>query len=222
MKRNLLVLAIAVFGLSSVLTVSCKKEAAVVAEQTLEDKLSADARFIATIEAAAEMGTSLNVESLSNTQNIEELKVIAAKINNKTANSAEYDRVKEIAGVSFEEMIGSLGKFNMALSELNKAYPELASMPSDELSAIVTKAIKDNSELTNFLSNPINGGEFMKAGCPLQDICKLAVTLTNLFAGNAICAALGISIPVIGDIVCRLVLTLGVAILNGICGALPC
>jgi hypothetical protein len=222
MKRNIFLLAVAIFSFSTIFSVSCKKETEAIAEQSLEDRLSVDARFVTTIETATELATSLNIESLSTAQNIEEMKYIAEKINNKTATPADFARVQEIAGLSFEDMMSHLGKFNLALSDLNKAYPELANMPTDELAAVVTKAIQNNSELNNLVAHPIQTGEYFKAGCPLQDICKLAVTLTNLFAGNAICAALGISIPIIGDIVCRLVLTLGVAILNGICGALPC
>ena len=222
MKKHFYLLAAAVLSFSTIFTVSCSKDADVVEVQSLEDRLSADARFATTIESASQLATSLNVESLSAPENIEEMKALAQKINNKTATPADYERVKEISGASFEDMMNNLGKFTLALSDLSKAYPELENMSPDEMSAVFGKAIQNNSKLNELLANPVNAGEFMKAGCPLQDICKLAVTLTNLFAGNAICAALGISIPVIGDIVCRLVLTLGVAILNGICGVLPC
>ena len=222
MKKSILLLAISLFSFSTLMTVSCKKETEKVVEQSLEEKLSVDARFKTAIEAATSMATSFNVESLSNPQNIEALKNIATKINNKTATAADYDKVQQIAGVSYNDLIGSLARYNTALSELNNAYPELASMSQDQVAAIVTKSIKANNQLNKMVASPAVIGEFAKAACPLQDVCKLAVTLTNLFAGNAICAAIGISIPVIGDIVCKLILTLGVGILNGICGALPC
>lgn len=223
MKNRILILAIGLFSFSTLFTVSCQKEDVKAVETSLETKLANDQRFENTILAATALGTSLDITSLSSEENIQELTAIAERINSKTATAADYQRVKDISGVTFEEMINKLGNFNLALAELNKAYPELASMKQDDLSSLFTATIKSDSKLSNLIANPAQHSEFMKvAACPLQDICKLAVTLTNLFAGNAICAAIGISIPVIGDLVCKLVLTLGVGILNGICGALPC
>ena len=97
-------------------------------------------------------------------------------------------------------------------------------MNQEEMSATFGKAIKANPEISNLVANPVLVDQTMRfAACPLQDICKLAVALVKIFAGDTVCAAIGVAtIPIIGGLICQLILTLGVAVLNGICGVLPC
>jgi hypothetical protein len=206
---------------SSLSFVSCQKETALLTE-TLDVRLSKDQVFKNVLDAAADMGTSLNVETLSNDDNMTELRSIAERINSNTATPQDYDRVEAISGVTYSEFIGTLQRFGLALNELNKKYPELSNMSQTDLSATVTSAIQANPELQNFVSNP-DGITQRINGCPLRDLCNLAVTLTRLFAGDAICAAISVAtIPIIGGLLCNLILNLGVGILTGICNALPC
>jgi len=110
----------------------------------------------------------------------------------------------------------------LSLNDLNKAFPELSEMKQAELQATLTKAIELNPELRNSLGKSIvvNG---RTEACPLRDICNLAVTLTKLFAGDAICVAINVTtIPVIGGLLCTLVLNIGAGLLTTICNALPC
>jgi hypothetical protein len=201
---------------------SCNKDVTSASSSSLESTLSKDAAFSDVLKSAADLGMKLNITSLSNESNMAELQVIAAKINTKSASSADYKRVQEITGVTYNDFVASLQKFGTSLNTLNTKYPELGKMKQQELSALFTKAIQTNPALQSFVANPT--GEVMKtAGCPLRDICNLAVVLTKLFAGDTICTAISVStIPVIGGILCQLILTLGVGILTGICNALPC
>ncbi len=207
---------------SAISFVSCQKETKVT-KDTLESRLANDDVFKNVLTAAAEMGTQLNADALSNENNITTLQDIVGRINNQTATAADYANVKTITGVTYDEFIKTLQNFGLTLNELNKKYPELGKMNQADLSAIVTKSIQSNPDLQEFVSNP-NGTELLRInGCPLRDLCNLAVTLTRLFAGETICAAINVTtIPVVGGILCQLVLNLGVGILTGICNALPC
>jgi hypothetical protein len=207
--------------MGSLLIGACQKES-VSAEQTIESKLSKDPLFKTTLQAAADLGMNLNIESLSNENNIQELQSIAQRITVKMATADDYARVQEIAGVSYNDLVSKLQNFAVSLNDLNKKYPELGKMKQDKLSAAFTKAITQNPDLQSFVNNP-TGKALKAAGCPLRDICNLAVVLVKIFAGDTICTAISVStIPVIGGILCQLVLTLGVGILTGICNALPC
>lgn len=224
MKKRILFLAFAVFAMSATVLVSCNKDSISAVDQSLEARLSKDARFENTIVAATDLGLSLNIEALNQEANIQALKMIALRIENKTATPADYEQVKAITGLPYEAFIAKLKTFGESLYELNKAYPELADMKQEDLSSTFGKAIKANPEINNLVVNPVLVGETLRVGaCPLQDICKLAVALVKIFAGDTICAAIGVAtIPIIGGLICQLILTLGVAILNGICGVLPC
>lgn len=222
-KQFLPILMLFIFAFTTFTFVSCNKEVTKVkSNETLDTKLSKDALFKNTLDAAAQLGMTLNVDALSDNKNIAELETLAAKINNKTASTADYARVQVIVGVSYDELIASLQKFGLTLNELNKKYPELAKMDQTEMASTFTKAIQSNSDLQNFVNNPTNQ-VLRVAACPLRDICNLAVVLTKLFAGDTICTAINVTtIPVVGGLLCQLVLNLGVGILTGICNALPC
>jgi hypothetical protein len=222
MKKRILFLLFSVMAVSSVVMVACKKDNLVGVDQSLQNRLSKDVLFENTILAATDMGMNLDVEALSKDANIEILKSIAARINNKTAIAADYEQIKAITGVSYDEFIGKLQTFGMALYELNKAYPELGKMKQDDMSALFGKAIQSNPEINSLVVNPI-GSTLRVGACPLQDICKLAVVLAKIFGGDALCLLIGTAtIPIIGGLLCQLILSVGVAILNGICGVLPC
>lgn len=224
MKKRILFLAFSIFAMSAVVLVSCNKDSISAVDQSLEARLSKDAKFENTILAATDLGLSLNIEALSKDANIQTLKMIALRIENKTATPADYEQVQAITGLPYEAFIEKLSAFGKTLYELNQAYPELAKMKQEDMSAAFGKAIKANPEINNLIVTPVLVNETMRvAACPLQDICKLAVALTKIFAGDTICAAIGVAtIPIVGGLLCQLVLTLGVAILNGICGVLPC
>lgn len=221
MKKSIQKLFMMLMIASTYFFVSCQKQTALVNE-SLDVRLSKDVLFKNVLDAAADMGTSLNVESLSNDNNLSELRAIAARINSNTATPQDYERVEAISGVTYNEFIGTLQRFGLALNELNKKYPELSNMNQNDISATVTSAIQANPELQNFVNNP--GGVVQRVvGCPLRDLCNLAVTLTRLFAGDAICTAISVTtIPIIGGLLCTLILNIGVGILTGICNALPC
>ena len=222
MKKRILFLLFSVIAIVSVVIVACNKDNPLAVTPPLENRLAKDVLFKNTILAATDMGMSLDIESLSTESNIDQLKMIAVKIDNKTATAADYDKIKTITGVSYDDFIAKLQNFGKALYALDKAYPELGKMKPDEMSLTFTKAIKASPEINSLVANPL-GASLRVANCPLRDLCKLAVTLAKIFGGDALCALIGTStIPIIGGLLCQLILSIGVNILNGICMALPC
>jgi len=216
--KKMLLLAVA----ATLSFVSCQKQNAATTTDTLDVKLANDQVFKNVLSAASDLGVQLDVQSLSDENNITELRAIAARINAKTATTADYTRLEQITGVSYDHFIGLLQNFGVALNELNKKFPQLSSMKQADLTATFTKAIQSNTDLQNMLVNPAGVTERLSA-CPLRDLCNLAVSLTRMFAGDAICTAISVStIPVIGGLLCTLILNLGVSVLTAICNALPC
>lgn len=223
MKKYAHLLSLILLGFSAFFIGSCSKSnPAAVTPPSLESRLANDQAFKNTLTAAADLGMNLNITSLNNDANIAELQQIAARINNKMASTQDYARIQEITGVSYNDFVAKLQTFGNSLNELSKKYPELSKMKQNDLSATFTKAIQLNPSLQSFVNNP-TGKALRTAACPLRDICNLAVVLTKIFAGDTICTAISVStIPVVGGLLCQLILTLGAGILTGICNALPC
>lgn len=199
---------------------ACEK--AVKIQPSLEERISNDANLRKAIDNATDLYSSLSRTYVDNPQLNTELEALATKINNKTATSKDYDRVQEIVGLSYDNFVGKIRNFALALNDLNESYPELSKMNQADLQKTLTSAIELNPELRNSLGKSlvING---KTEACPLRDICNLAVGLTKLFAGDAICAAINVTtIPVVGGLLCSLVLNLGAGLLTAICNALPC
>lgn len=203
--------------------VACQKATPDVAKtHSLSERIGHDVAFAKTIESATNLYTSTSGGSLNNSASIAELQIIIAKVNNKTATSGDYARAESILGLPYDEFIKKLQDFGISLNDLSKKFPELSKMNKTDMQNTFTEAIKLNPELQNSLGNSvaING---RITACPLRDICNLAVQLTNIFGGSAICAAINVTtIPVIGGLLCTLILNIGVSILTGICNALPC
>lgn len=212
---------ISIVLLSAMLFFSCSKTD-VTSSETLEEKISNNASLRKAIDKAVDLYTGVSRTYINNPNLNNELETLATKINNKTATAADYDKVEQIVGVPYDEFIVKVRDFALALNDLNKAYPELSKMKQADVQATLTKAIELNPELKNSLGNSlvING---RTEACPLRDICNLAVTLTKLFAGDAICLAINVTtVPVVGGLLCSLVLNIGAGLLTAICNALPC
>lgn len=206
---------------SVIMLSSCSKTEKL-ATETLEERISKDVSLRMAVDNAVSLYTTVSRTYINNPQMSEELEILATKINNKTATSNDYKRVEEIVGVPYDVFIGKLKDFALSLHELNKKYPELSKMKQASLQATLTKAIDLNPTLKNSLGNSllING---RTEACPLRDICNLAVVLTKIFAGDAICLAINVTtIPVVGGLLCSLVINVGAGLLTAICNALPC
>jgi hypothetical protein len=206
---------------SVIMLSSCSKTEKL-ATETLEERISKDVSLRMAVDNAVSLYTTVSRTYINNPQMSEELEILATKINNKTATSNDYKRVEEIVGVPYDVFIGKLKDFALSLHELNKKYPELSKMKQASLQATLTKAIDLNPTLKNSLGNNllING---RTEACPLRDICNLAVVLTKIFAGDAICLAINVTtIPVVGGLLCSLVINIGAGLLTAICNALPC
>ncbi len=203
--------------------VSCQKTTELTGSPaSLEQKLAKDQVLTDAINAAKDLYLKTSGGTLNDANSLTELQAIIAKVNNKTATSADLTKAATILGMPYESFIKEIQEFGVALGKVNEKYPELSKMNSSDLQATFTKAIELNPELKNSLgADAIVNGKVM--ACPLRDICNLAVTLTKMFAGDAICAAINVTtIPVVGGLLCSLVLNLGAGLLTGICNALPC
>ena len=222
MKKTFLTL-FAIVLVTSLSFISCKKTADIASSSlSLEQKLAKDVVLSNAIEAAKDLYLKTSGGTLNDAKSITALKSIVEKINNKTATTADYSKAEAILGMSYDGFIKELQSFGIALAKVNEKYPELAKMKQTELQATFAKAIQLNPTLKSSLGiDAVVNGKV--AACPLRDICNLAVTLTKLFAGDAICVAINVTtIPVIGGLLCQLVLNLGAGLLSGICNALPC
>lgn len=221
MKKSIFSL-LSVVLVASTLFVSCNKVADVTSAPPLEERLSKDKVLSDAIAAATDLYLKTSNGTLSEPNSIPALEAIAVKINNKTASTADYQAVEAIVGMSYNDFIQELQNFGIALSKVNEKYPELAKMNQADLQATFKKSIELNPTLQNSLgASALVDGRV--TACPLRDICNLAVTLTRIFAGDAICAAINVTtIPVVGGLLCTLVLNLGVGLLTAICNALPC
>ena len=219
MKKVYQIISIVLLG--AIVFVSCSKTDKIVNE-SLEQRISKDATLRKAVDNAVNLYSGVSRAYINNPTLNNELEVLATKINNKTATSTDYDRIEQIVGVPYDDFITKIKDFALALNDLNIKYPELSKMKQAELQATLTKAIDLNPELKNSLGKSIviNG---RTEACPLRDICNLAVTLTRLFAGEAICLAINVTtIPVVGGLLCSLVLSIGAGLLTAICNALPC
>ncbi len=211
---------LAIFLAVILFTGACSKESNL--KPTLEDRISQDVNLKKAIDNATDLYTSLSREYVQTAAQNSELELLANKINNKTATAADYARVQQIVGMPYDEFIGKVRNFALSLNDLAKSNPELAKMDAAQAQKVLTKAIDSNPELRSSLGKTlvING---KAEKCPLRDICNLAVTLTKMFAGDAICVAINVTtIPVVGGLLCSLVLNLGAGLLTAICNALPC
>ncbi len=209
--------------LSIVFLPSCNKDVAeeVKQETSLSARLAGDKVYAEVVSSAVSLYNSTSADLLDNEAKINELKGIASKVNDKTATADDKARAEALLGVSFEEYTANLRDYGIALSALDKKYPELKNLNNDAQAAVFADAMKQNTELSALMQPQMVNGRVV--ACPLQDICKLAVSLTALFGGEALCTAIDVStIPIIGGLLCRLIITLGTNILNGICMALPC
>lgn len=209
--------------LSIVFLSSCNKDVAeeVKQESSLSARLAKDKTFSDVVNSAVALYNSTSADLLANEVKINELKAIATKINDKTATAEDRARAEALLGVSFDEYTAKLRDYGVALSALDKKFPELKNLNNDAQASVFADAVKLNSELNSLMQPQMVNGRVV--ACPLRDICKLAVSLAALFGGEALCTAIDVStIPIIGGFLCRLIITLGTNILNGICMALPC
>lgn len=221
MKKLLLLPMLAM--LSIVFFPSCNKDVAeeVKQETSLSARLANDKSFSDVVNSAVALYKSTSTDLLDNEVKINELKAIAVKINNKTATAEDKVRAEALLGVSFDEYVIKLKDYGVALASLDKKFPELKNMSNDTQSSLFADAMKQNTELNALMQPQMVNGRVV--ACPLRDICKLAVSLAAMFGGEALCTAIDVStIPIIGGLLCRLIITLGTNILNGICMALPC
>jgi hypothetical protein len=221
MNKTKSIFLLAFFAVGILFT-SCKKDEVVNESSSVALRLAKDQVFLDVVNASVNLYNNTSKELLDNKEKQNELLAIATKIQDKTATEADYKSAEAILGVKYEDFILNLKNFGTSIYALNQKYPNISKMKNDEMSKLFADAIAANPELSSSLGQSalVNG---RIVACPLRDICKLAVTLAALFGGEPLCVAINVStIPVIGGLLCQLILNIGTNILNGICMALPC
>lgn len=173
--------------------------------------LSSSVMFTSCKEESERGVEEASLESrLANSEDLKDVISASAELSvliSKTAPQAEIDAV--------------LQKIATSAAKLYEKFPQLGDMTPEATQALFARVISSNENLMDIVAG-LNTGA-LKA-CPLKDICKLGVTIGNLFLRPVVCDAIvgAITIPIIGPAICTVVMTLITGILNGICDAVPC
>jgi hypothetical protein len=184
---------------------------------SLVEMLSEDGRM----EAA--LRTTLNVYGAGMTNNWagnrDQIDLLSVKAHIGSITTAELNTLEGVLGMTFEEYKTLIGDFGKSWDNLLSAYPEIQKMNNAERQALFSNVVKSNPELQVHIA----GIAERVGACPLRDICNLVVTLAKLIGGPILCDVIvGATIPIIGNILCTIALTIASDLLTGICNALPC
>lgn len=159
--------------------------------------------------------------------------VVLAQQNNWQSNSSEIARLLELANngdinaeSSLEELIGMsrasyltlMEDFATSINDLNVKYPSLQDMSQAERTALYSSAIENNESIQNYVAELKDSFR----GCFIQDLCNGIVNIAALIGGPALCDVIANAVPVVGPLLCNLVLDIAKDLLFGICNALPC
>lgn len=119
------------------------------------------------------------------------------------------------------EVNAAAGDIAISLVKVYERNPELGNMNETEVAAVFSKVIANNESLMDIVTG-LDGAAFKK--CPLKDVCKLAVTIGNLFLKPVLCDAIvgAVTIPVVGPALCNIAMILVTGLLNGVCDIVPC
>ena len=145
--------------------------------------------------------------------------VAVSQANNWEANGEEIYRLMNLAdngdataNASLTELLGMertayvsfIEEFAVNVNNLNEKYPSLLDMNSAEKNALYAAAITSNENIQSFV---FELQETYRA-CLAQDICNGVVNLAALIGGPVLCDVIANAIPVVGSLVCNLVLDL--------------
>jgi len=199
--------------------VGCKKETQPIVEKTLESRLAEDEAFRALLVNATELATSVSGTEDLSAEDVALIQSILAK--GDKASAQEIAAAQELLGISAADFSKGLNNFFSSLATLNEKYPELAKMDQNQLQVTINKAFELNPTLKADISAVAvaNG----KAACVGPNICKLAILLAKTFGGTALCGVIGVStIPVVGGVLCTVIVTLAGNVLTALCDLIPC
>lgn len=201
------------FVASATVMTSCQKEVAPIVEQSLSAKLSKDANFQKMMETTVSMSKTFTGNAISQEDGALVLDII--KKGNK-ASKSEIAFVKSTLGSTPEAFGNQLSTFLGSIAELEKSY-KLSELNQAELNTAISGALELNPALKQQLTSA-NG----KAAVNGAGICRLVVLLASTFGGTALCGVIGVTtIPVIGGVLCTVLVGLATNILNAACDLIP-
>ncbi len=195
---------------TTLLFTSCSKQDVVLEAQT---EISHDEQFLDAVKSSLDIVIVAQDNNwLGNAEQISELL-------SKTGNDASAQtELESLLGMSQEAYLEQMKSFAFSINNLFESRPEMKDMTSAERQAFFADAIAQNEELAAYVSELQAG----LRGCLLQDICNLVVTLAELIGGPFLCDYLANAVPVVGPILCTIILDIASDLLTGICNVLPC
>ncbi|MEZ5053753.1 MAG: hypothetical protein R2807_03120 [Chitinophagales bacterium] len=101
--------------------VSCQKTTELTGSPaSLEQKLAKDQVLTDAINAAKDLYLKTSGGTLNDANSLTELQAIIAKVNNKTATSADLTKAATILGMPYESFIKEIQEFGVALGKVNE------------------------------------------------------------------------------------------------------
>lgn len=204
------------FVASASFLTSCQKEVAPIVEQSLSAKLSQDDNFKKMMESTVAMANTFSGDAISTEDGVLILNII--KKGNK-ASASEVKFVKDKLGASPEVFGAELTTFLTSVENLEKSY-KLSELNQSELNTAISGAMDLNPTLKQQLTTSANVNG--KAAVNGAGICRLVVLLASTFGGTALCGVIGVAtIPVVGGVLCTVIVGLATNILNAACDLIP-
>lgn len=191
---------------------SCTKEE--LAQKSITEVLSEDLVFENAIKESLDLTLVAKANDWQN--NAVAIKNLLDRSSNGDA-SADIE-LTNLLGMTKEAYFSQLESFGDAIVKLNNKYPELNNMSATEKQVLIADAISQNENIQLYVAEL----QEQFRGCLVQDICTGIVSLAALIGGPILCDAIAGGIPIVGPLLCNLVLGIAQDLLNGVCMALPC
>lgn len=213
MKRYFIMsMLMAVLGASVFTSCSSIEEA----QPTVAERISADAGFTLALNSTVDVVVAATENQwLANSGAIQEL---VRKAEGRDLTAAETAQLESLIGMDLAAYTRLMTDFGNAWNGLLEKYPALADMSAAERQAIFAEAVGNNEVLLAHLAEV---QEMMRA-CLWQDLCGLVVNIAELVGGPLLCDLIANAVPIIGPLLCNIVLDIAKDLLMGICALLPC
>jgi len=217
MKKLLFSLLLSVSVSSMMVFNSCQKEVTKVSTESLSVRMSGDEEVVEAYRA------TLNVfmAGVQNNwiANKPAIDALVTKVRLQTATPEELATLEEYVGMPYAMFESKMNDFATRMAHVAQKYPELENMSELERQAIFTKVAEKNPEL---LASALTLKASMRGQCPWQDLCNGIIDLAKLIGGPFLCDLIAGSVPIIGPLLCNIVLSIAADLLKSLCLLLPC
>ncbi len=183
-------------------------------QRLIQDELLADSEFTDAVKS------SLDVVILAQEnnwiENAEQIKDLVVRAND--GDQLAEAEMTSLLGMTRQEYLSHIESFAMAINDMYTKYPQIGEMSNEERQALFTDVIGQNEELQVYI---LQLQEELR-GCFIQDLCNGIVSLAALIGGPFLCEYLAGVIPVVGPMICGIIIDVAQDLLTGLCNALPC